>query len=577
MISVGQPSSIPMQPMASTRRVASRRFGPTRHTERIFPMPHVGCAEFPPPRFPSGVGVPPLALLGTLLMASVGLATIRTEQPVVILGGPPGWPGFVPAAAVALTAIWASLTLRITIVGPVRRLRNTVLEGPCGRQIRRSLVRDVDRIAVGVREIGGPAPGRASRRDRWPRLSIVAVLVLVAVVVLGSLGLSYVVLSRTGVLNAEVLAVETAQDTTRAADRLRSALLVGLSTLQGVAGPAAGGGDITATASMVLANRPVFRAVYVLDPSGRQVAAVGSPHGRPTPVLPPAGIGQLNTSGSAPLIVAVAPLYDGNSLVGEYDPRALNDVLRKSGARMRVVDAGMRTVLSNHGYQAFSELRDPELRAAAAIPAARPVPVAVVRTIAGAESTVVAQRIGEDGDPLAALGWVLVAHEDLSAAEFAHDPVSRGAAVVTGLGAGMTLALLGWVYVATVRPLRRAAAHAVAIGTAQSGTAPATPAPAQRIDEIGAIVTGLNRHLHSVSATRHLHSVSATPPTLQLSLPPSTTPIAALRPAARTPRTTPTTGPRPRVEHGSASWQVHERARVRDRAARDNTAVLAGR
>jgi hypothetical protein len=502
-------------------------------------------------------------------MASVGLATIRTEQPVVILGGPPGWPGVVPAAAVALTAMWAWLTLRITMVGPVRRLRNTVLGGSCGRPIRRSLVRDVHRIAVGVREIGCPGPGRASRRDRWPRLSIVAVLVLVAVVVLGSLGFSYVVLSRTGVLNAEVLAVETAQDTTRAADRLRSALLSGLSTLQGVAGPAAGGGDVKATASMVLANRPVFRAVYILDPSGRQVAAVGSPRGRPTPVLPPAGVGQLNTSGSAPLIVAVAPLYDGNSLVGEYDPRALNDVLRDTGARMRVVDAGMRTVLSNHGYQAFSELRDPELRAAAATPAAAgPVPVAVVRPIAGADSTVVAQRVGEDGDPLAALGWVLVAHEDLSAAEFAHDPVSRGAAVVTGLGAGMTLALLGWVYVATVRPLRRAAAHAAAIGTARSGTAPATPAPAQRIDEVGAIITGLNRHLHSVSVT---------PPTLQLSLPPSTTPIAALRPPSRTPRITPTTGPRRRVEHGSASWQVHERARYRDRAARDNTAVLAGR
>ena len=77
-----------------------------------------------------------------------------------------------------------------------------------------------------------------------------------------------------------------------------------------------------------------------------------------------------------------------------------------------------------------------------------------LRTVDDADVTVAAQRIGADGDPLAALGWVLLANEDLNAAKFAHDPVGRAAAVVSGLGAGITLALLGWIYVATVRPLR---------------------------------------------------------------------------------------------------------------------------
>jgi hypothetical protein len=62
-------------------------------------MPQSASAEFPPPHFPSGVAVPPLALLGTLLIAAVGLATIRIEEPVVVLGGPPGWPGAVPGGA----------------------------------------------------------------------------------------------------------------------------------------------------------------------------------------------------------------------------------------------------------------------------------------------------------------------------------------------------------------------------------------------------------------------------------------------------------------------------------------------
>ena len=61
----------------------------------------------------------------------------------------------------------------------------------------------------------------------------------------------------------------------------------------------------------------------------------------------------------------------------------------------------------------------------------------------------------------------------------------------------MTLALLCWIYVATVRPLRAAAAHAAAIAAARTGAAPPAPAPAERVDEIGAIITGLNRHLHS--------------------------------------------------------------------------------
>jgi hypothetical protein len=309
--------------------------------------------------------------------------------------------------------------------------------------------------------------------------------------------------------------------------------------------------------------------VYVLDPSGRRVAAAGSPPGRAAEVLPAAGIGQLNTSGSAPLIVAVAPLYDGNTLVGEYDPRSLNDVLRASGARMRVIDPGMRTVLSNHGYQAFSELRDRELRAAAATPAAAGLgPVAAVRTVADADATVVAQRIGADGDPLAALGWVLLANEDVNAAKFAHDPAGREAAVVTSLGAGITLALLGWVYVATVRPLREAAAHTVAIAAARNGAPPPAPRPARRVDEIGAIINGLNRHLHSIGAAS---------PTSPRQIPLSTALVPTPWPSSPIPRHGPAAGDRGLVEGASTSWPVDDQAFHRSRGARDaDTIVLAG-
>ena len=531
-------------------------------------MPQSGSAEFPPPHFPSGVAVPPLALLGTLLIAAVGLATIRIEEPVVVLGGPPGWPGAVPGAGIAVVAVWAWLTLHVTVVVPVRRLLRSMLPRSCRRRVRRSLVRDVNRILTSLREIGRPASGRPPRRNWCPRLPMIAVLGLVGVVALGALGLSYVLLTRNSVVNAQVLAVETGRDAARAGDRLRSGMLGGLSTLQGVAGPAAGGGaDLQAVVSRVLADRPVFRTVYVLDPSGRQVAAAGSTRDGDARVRPVAGISQLNTSGSAPLILGAVPLIDGKILVGEYDPRALCDLLRGGNAQMRVVDAGLRTILSNHGYRAFSELRDRELRTAAA---AGPTPVAAVRTVDNADAAVVAQRLGADGDPLAALKWVLVAHEDLRTAGFAHDPVGRGATVVTALAAGVTLALLGWMYVATVRPLRAAAAHAAAIAAARTGAPPPGPAPAERVDEIGAIITGLNRHLHSVTAV---------PPTSLRTIPLPTIPVGTFRPPGRSPGRTPATGPRRLVHRGSASCPADNRAaRYRDQRAHEaDTVVSAGR
>ena len=168
MTTVGRPPRIPTQRTAPTSRLVRPRFVSSSHPRGNASIPQSGSAEFPPPRFPSGVAVPPLALLGTLLIAAVGLATIRIEEPVVVLGGPRGWPGAVPAAVIAVVAVWAWLTLRVTVVVPVRRLQDNVLARSCGRRVRRSVVRDVDRILTSVREFGRPVAGRPPRRDRSP-------------------------------------------------------------------------------------------------------------------------------------------------------------------------------------------------------------------------------------------------------------------------------------------------------------------------------------------------------------------------------------------------------------------------
>ena len=483
-------SRTPAQRTVDRRRVRPFRVAPAPRPVRIIRRSRVAGAQFPPARFPSGVGVPPLVMSGTLLAGAGGLATTRVEQPVIVLGGPPGWPGVVPAVAVAVVAVGAWFLLRVTVVGPVRRLRDDVLAGSCGRRVRRSVARDVDRIATQVRALRRPVAGWAPGPDRYPRLPMTALLVLVGFGVLGSLGVSYAAMSRSSALDAPVLVAETGKDAARASDRLRSALLGGLSMVQGVSGPAAGGLDRRAIVSTVLASRPVFRAVYVLDRAGRPVAAAGAEPALAAGARPGAGIRQLNTSGSAPLIVAVAPLYDGDTLVGEYDPRALNDVLRVSGCpdtRGRPGPAHRPEQPRLCGVQRVARSRAAGRGHGPGPPA---VPVAALRTVDDVEATVAARRIGADGDPLAPLGWVLLADQELGAGEFAHNPAARAAAVVTGLAAGIVLAVLCWIYIATVRPLRGAAAHAAAIAAAGRGGDLPEPAPARRVDEIGAIVAG---------------------------------------------------------------------------------------
>jgi hypothetical protein len=521
MLRVGPSGGIPMERGPLSKRTPSTRDAPPPRPPWITPLPRVASAKFPAPRFPAGVAVPPLALLGTLLAGAIGLAMIHVEEAVVVLGGPAGWPGVMPGAAVALVAVWAWFTLRGCVVGPVRRLRDNVTRG---RLIQGSIVSDVDRIAVDVRDRLRPLSRCTPRRFPYLAVPMTAVLVLVGVVVLASLAVSYAMMSSSNTSDARALAVATGQDTALAAGRLRSALRGGLSTLQGMAGPEAGDAtDPGRTVATVVATRQVFRAAYILDPAGRLVATAGA-QPRTLSAPPPAGIGQLNTSGSAPLIVAAASLYNGNTLVGEYDPRALNEALRISGARMRVVDAGLRTLLSNHGYEAFSALHEPQLQAAAKA-AAPPdiVPVATLHALENADALIAAQHIGGRDDPLGRLDWVLLANQDLSDGEFAHNPTARAAAVVTGLSAGLALAVLCWIYVTTVRPLRGAAALAAAIGAARKGEAPPASAPAQRMDEIGAIIAGLNRQLHALVAA---------PPTQ----PPPTRAAAPLGPSTSRPR-----------------------------------------
>jgi len=407
----------------------------------------------------------------------------------------------VPGLAVAAVGLLAFVILRALLVGPVRRLCRDLVAANSGSagggacRVRRSSVREVDRIAVALRAHPSGTGDVTVASGR--RVPLAVGLALVAVVLVGWLVTTFVMVDRQSATRAKLLLEESRASTVGAAEDLRWALNEGLSGLQGVTVPGVGvtGTDLQSAVTAVLATRPVFRSVYAVDATGQVVAVAGSDPQRPIAPPPAAGITQINTSGPAPAVVASTPMHDrAHTLIAEYDPRALNNVLRRSGGPTRVLDSGLRTILSTGGYEAFTELDDPILRTAATA-ALNNRPTATIDTVNNAASMVVAQRLGNDGDVTAALGWVVLHDQDLAAAGFIHNSLARAALVITSLSWGASLLVLAWFYVTAIRPLRRLGDHAEAIAAICAGHPAPEPVAPQCLDEVGAIAAELNRWL----------------------------------------------------------------------------------
>jgi HAMP domain-containing protein len=473
---------------------------PSHPTAGMAKRPVPGGA-FPAPRFPSGVAAPPAAVLVVLLCAAIGIGVQRSDE-AGLLGGPQGWPGVVPAVIVGGGAVLAWLVLRFLMIAPLKALRDDVEAVPVGRSVRRSRIRDIDQVAVALR---ASEPEHRHRSPRRALVSVTSVLVVVGVIATGVLGCACLTLVNAHRTEATQLVAETGRDADDAVDRLSRVLLDGLSTLQGMAGPqstAAGDEQLEAVTTAALAVRPAFQTVSVVDGAGRVVASAGHTTRSTTagPLVP--GLIQVNTSGATPIIRAVATFDAQHWLVGEYDPRVLNKLLRATtDAHLRVLDSGGRTVLDNRGYEAFAEVHDAALLAAAA-PAAVDSGTAAdqVRNVAGSANTVAARRVGSAATT--ALGWTLLADREIAEGAFAHDPTGRAALAITSMSGGIVLALLLWMAVSIVVPLRSTAAHARALAVADATGALPAPLPVRRLDELGAVSARLNRMLDDIAAGR---------------------------------------------------------------------------
>jgi hypothetical protein len=445
------------------------------------PMRAVSAPSFTPflrPRFPAGVSGGPLVALLALLAGAAALSAIA-------VGGDGRWPDWwlprtlVLVAAVGYVLVWAGL------VAPVRRfgaaMARMATEGRVELVVSRARVAELDRVALALYRFRGSRLGRRSSRARGVPLAVAPCLA--ALLVLG-----WVVVAATATVGGAVpapaeLVREVGVRADERAAELDSALRGGLAALQRGADPPTGGvvTDPGTTAAQILAAEPRFRSVSVVDRAGRSIATAGRPLGEPVTVLPSESrVVQANTAGSEPLVRASTPMRDGASvLVAEFDPRALNSVIRAGGSA-RVVDPQRATVLDSGGYTAFEPLDDPVLEAlAGSVPRAEQL----------ADGRVAAARLVSPPGAPTDLGWVLIEEQDVAIAALAADGSRRGTLVVLAVCASVAVGALAWTMVTVVRPARRLARHVERL----AGGDEVPPLAPQRLDELGTAVAATNR------------------------------------------------------------------------------------
>jgi HAMP domain-containing protein len=452
------------------------------------PLPIRGIAAppvppFPRARFPGGVSGGPAAALVALLAGAAALSAMAAW-------GDGGWPEWWVPGALVLAAFAGYALLWAAVVAPVRRFATAmvrVLAENRADTAPRARTAEFDRVASALYRVSRIRPGRRNARSRR-RVPMAVAPCVVLVLVLGWSIPAAVATVGGAAAQADTVVRQAGVGAGARADELRSALSAGLAVLQRAANPPTGAAvtEPGTTAAQVLAAEARFRSVSVLDRSGRAVATAGQPPST-TVTDPPREprVLQANTAGSEPLVLAASPMWDGRTtLVAEFDPRALNDVIRAAGVRTRVVDPQRATVLDSTGYLAFAPLGDDALGELAATASASAPAVGTPES----GRVAAAKRVSAPGEATD-LGWVLVEDQNVVAAAFASDGSRRGTLVVIAVSASLAMAALAWIAITVVGPARRLARHVEQLAAGET----VQPLAPQRHDEIGTAVAAINR------------------------------------------------------------------------------------
>ncbi|MGC0343859.1 HAMP domain-containing protein [Streptomyces sp. SLBN-8D4] len=205
-----------------------------------------------------------------------------------------------------------------------------------------------------------------------------------------------------------------------------------------------------------------YRSLYVVDGVGRILVRAGDGPRTPKKARIRPGVLQTNTSGTEPVLAAVAaqqvkgaPTRAGRRyVVGEFKVQYLAGILNRPGlGSVWLVDSAHRVIASNKGFVAFGRVSDGRLRTQLQ---------AVPRTKGSAElllgwrdPAVAAVAPFHDKRGVAsALGWEVASIRPVFWLGLPEYEAQRRIMLVGLLGVTTGALCLGWLYLVVVRPLR---------------------------------------------------------------------------------------------------------------------------
>lgn len=398
--------------------------------------------------------------------------------------GTSGIRGALLGLSLLVFALISFLIMRKSLTRPVRALLTQAKADACGvvtPQRAPMRIREAHRIARALARTSGD---QLPSDNRWHPTVLQGLGVAVVVALLWPVGATVLALQADDPAIPVQLIRDQENRTEEASNALGTTLNTGLATVSR-ASHQANPNDLTQTRRILereLKDEFRLRALYLVDSQGKVLTSAGRAPLRAVQPLPgEVGVYLDRAVTRLPLVYAYNQMAGGYSVVGEFDPDRLLDLVRRVDGRIRVVDAELRTILDSEGYEAFQPLRG-EL--------ARDVAVEVL------PGNTVGRGTDDDGGPaliaasgmtnpttVAHLEWAVVVEQEVAGLRLPEMVEQRWTLLVAGAVAGIVLITHVWQFYIFVRPLRRLAffADKMSDGTLDM------PVPPQRHDDIGAV------------------------------------------------------------------------------------------
>ncbi|MGW2640861.1 HAMP domain-containing protein [Streptomyces sp. NPDC001348] len=251
--------------------------------------------------------------------------------------------------------------------------------------------------------------------------------------------------------------------------------------------------DLTHLATVIDASRPEearrvlgrsleqhgrYRSLYVVDGAGKLLVRAGDEPRTPMKVRVRTGVRQTNTSGTQPVLAAVAaqpakgaPARSGRHyVVGEFKVRYLTGILDRPGlGSVWLVDSAHRVIASNKGFVAFGRVSDSRLRAQ--LKAVRPTKGSAELLLGWRDPAVAAVApFNAKRGVASALGWEVASIRPVFWIGLPEYEAQRRIMLVGLLGLTAGALCLGWLHLVVIRPLRELTQHAEALAAGDRRT-----------------------------------------------------------------------------------------------------------